>query len=88
METRVKTGYVNARDAVRVAFMAAQSNQDEPASLAAAGVFALFAQYTESLGINPADAYERGRALLANGDISREVSALREFIAYTKGVSK
>lgn len=80
METRVLTGYANARVAVKAAFSLISGADHLPPVEQAAGAFALFAALCERLQINPSDAAVRGKLYLKDGDIAREVSALRDYI--------
>jgi len=82
METRVKTGYADPRATVQGAIGAASALQDSPCSQMAASVFALFAATCKRLGIQPSTAYERGMALLRDGDIAREAMALDDLLVH------
>lgn len=80
MEHRVQTGSVNARRAVQQAYAYISLAQKEPLREIAAGALVAFAALCQRLGITPSDGYERGAAMLRNGDLAREVSALNDFI--------
>ena len=82
MEHRVRTGSADPRKAVQQAYAYISLAQDEPLAQVAAGALVAFAAVCQRLGIAPSDGYERGAALLRNGDIAREVQALYNTLDY------
>lgn len=76
----MKTGYADARQAVKSAYTMVSAIGHLPPVEQASGVFAFFAALCERLNIRPDVAWERGQRYLADGDIAREVSALRQYI--------
>jgi len=71
-----------ARRVVQAAYGVTQFNQDEDPALVFAGIITAFVASCESLGLNPRNMIDMGQRYLRDGNVAREVSALRDFIKY------
>ncbi len=80
MDPKVRTGYINARSAVTAGLNALTRLDHMPAREQIAGVMVMYAVICQRLGMHPMDTYERACAYLRDGDIAREVSALRDYV--------
>jgi hypothetical protein len=74
------TGTVNARAVVQAAYNLVSANSHLSRGEQAGAVFALFVAITERAGIHPHEAINRAQRYLKNGDIAREVSALKQYV--------
>lgn len=77
---RMATGYVDARVVVQGAINLISANSHLTRGEQAACVFALFTALTERAGIHPHEAINKGQRYLKDGDIAREVAALKQYV--------
>ena len=82
MDVRFQMTFANPRAAVQHAFGLAQFDQGARPSIQAAGVSALFVEMCRVTGVSPSEAIAMGAAYLADGDIAREASALRDLVNF------